>query len=124
MRSSGSPKFAAAVAQTLALGLGVNATLLGMMDALLFRPFQFPDYQRLIVIWEMLPSRRNDSRSRRQMTSTGVARGPPSNDWSPGSNGALLTGRNEPERVQGFRSRPNSLKLSASARHRPFLHRW
>jgi hypothetical protein len=40
------------IATTLALGLGVNATVLGMMDALLLRPFQFPDYQRLVVVWE------------------------------------------------------------------------
>ena len=39
------------VAVTLALGLGVNATVLGMMDAMLLRPFQFRDYPRLVVLW-------------------------------------------------------------------------
>jgi len=46
------PGFAATVAVTLALGLGVNATVLGMVDALVLRPFQFRDYQRLVVVWE------------------------------------------------------------------------
>src|SRR5919106_326083 len=45
------PGFALAIALTLALGLGVNATVLGMMDALLLRPYQFPDYQRIVVLW-------------------------------------------------------------------------
>jgi putative ABC transport system permease protein len=46
------PLFAAGVALTLALGLGLNAMVLGMMDALLFRPFQFADAGRLIVAFE------------------------------------------------------------------------
>jgi len=101
------PSFAAAVALTLALGLGVNATLLGMMDALLFRPFQFPDYQRLIVIWETpteTPERQPVSPAnyldwRRQATT--VERLVAWEGW-----GATLTRRNEPERVQGFRVSP------------------
>ena len=46
------PGFAATVAVTLALGLGLNATVLAMVDALALRPFQFRDYQRLVVVWE------------------------------------------------------------------------
>jgi putative ABC transport system permease protein len=46
------PGFAVTVAVTLALGLGVNATVFGMVDALVLRPFQFRDYQRLVVVWE------------------------------------------------------------------------
>jgi putative ABC transport system permease protein len=46
------PSFAAVVAVTLALGVGLNATVFGMMDALLLRPFQFPDYDRIVVLRE------------------------------------------------------------------------
>ena len=46
------PAFSLVVALTLALGLGVNATVFGMMDAMLLRPFHFPDYQRLVILWE------------------------------------------------------------------------
>ena len=35
------PSFCLIVAVTLALGVGLNATVFGMMDALLLRPFQF-----------------------------------------------------------------------------------
>ncbi len=44
------PGFAATVAITLALGLGLNATVLGLVDALLLRPFQFRVYQHLVVV--------------------------------------------------------------------------
>jgi putative ABC transport system permease protein len=46
------PSFALVVAVTLALGVGLNATVFGMMDALLLRPFQFRDYERIVVLRE------------------------------------------------------------------------
>jgi putative ABC transport system permease protein len=46
------PMFAVAVALTLTLGFGLNAVVFGMMDALLFRPFQFADAHRIIVAFE------------------------------------------------------------------------
>jgi predicted permease len=101
------PGFSLTVALTLALGLGLNATVLGMMDALLLRPFQFADHERLVVIWEA-PNGTSD----RQAVS-------PANylDWRQQAShverlvawegwGATLTGRDEPERLQGFRVSP------------------
>jgi putative ABC transport system permease protein len=92
------------VAFTLALGLGVNATVLGMMDALLLRPFQFRDYPRLVVLWETVRGA-----SEREAVA-------PANffDWQAHAQSveqlaawawldATLSGRGEPERVQGFR---------------------
>ena len=46
------PSFGLVVAITLALGIGLNATVFGMMDALLLRPFQFRDYERIVVLRE------------------------------------------------------------------------
>jgi putative ABC transport system permease protein len=98
------PGFSLAVALTLALGLGLNATVFGMMDALLLRPFQFADYERLVVLWET-PLRTSE----RQQVSPANYR-----DWKDQTRSvqslvgwegwsATLTGRDEPERVQGFR---------------------
>jgi putative ABC transport system permease protein len=98
------PGVSLVVAITLALGLGVNATVLGMMDALLLRPFQFRDYQRLVVLWEHARGA-----SEREMVA-------PANflDWQVQARSveqlaawqwsdATLTVAGEPERVQGFR---------------------
>ena len=101
------PGFSLAVALTLALGLALNATVLGMMDALLLRPYQFPDYQRLVVIWET-PVGTSDRQSvspgnyldwRKQTSS--VQQLVAWEGWA-----ATLTGRDEPERLQGFRVSP------------------
>ena len=106
------PGFSLTVALTLALGLGLNATVLGMMDALLLRPFQFADYERLVVIWEA-----PNGTSERQSVS-------PANylDWRQQAShverlvawegwGATLTGRDEPGRLQGFRVSPGFFEV-------------
>lgn len=46
------PGFSLAVASALGLGIGLNVTVLALMDALLLRPFQFPDYERIAVMRE------------------------------------------------------------------------
>lgn len=46
------PGFSLAVASALGLGLGLNAAVLGLLDALLLRPFQFPDYERIVILHE------------------------------------------------------------------------
>lgn len=106
------PGFSLAVALTLALGLGLNATVFGVMDAMLLRPFQFPEYQRLVVLWEAptgTSERQGVSPANylewRQQTSTiqGLIA------WE--GWGATLTGRYEPERVQGFRVSPGFFEV-------------
>jgi putative ABC transport system permease protein len=98
------PSFSLAVALTLALGLGLNASVLGMMDALLLRPFQFHDYQRLIVVFEspkgtsdrepVSPATYLDWRAEMRSVERLVA-------WE--NWGATLSGNTEPERLGGFR---------------------
>jgi predicted permease len=98
------PGVSLVVAVTLALGLGVNATVFGMMDALLLRPFQFKDYQRLVVLWEtpratseretVAPATFLDWRKQARSTEQLAA-------WQ--WYDATLTVAGEPERVQGFR---------------------
>ena len=51
-----SPGFTAVAVLTLALGIGANTYIFSVVDALLFRPMEFPDPGRLVALWERLPS--------------------------------------------------------------------
>ena len=119
------PGLSLVVACTLALGLGINATVFGMIDALVLRPFQFRDYGRLVVLWEtssgaseretVAPANFLDWRSQVRTVEQLVAW-----DWLD----ATLTGRGEPERVQGFRVSPAFFNVLgvAPALGRGFTH--
>ncbi|HYN05923.1 MAG TPA: ABC transporter permease [Vicinamibacterales bacterium] len=49
------PGFASVVILTLALGIGVNATIFSMLHGVLLRPLQYADPDRLVVLWESNP---------------------------------------------------------------------
>jgi putative ABC transport system permease protein len=98
------PAVSLVVALALALGFAVNTTVLGMMDALLLRPFQFRDYPRLVVLWETV----RGASQREPVTAANFL------DWQSQARSveqltawqwldATLSGRGEAERVQGFR---------------------
>jgi predicted permease len=94
---------------TLAVALGVNAAIFGVVDALVLRPFSFPEVDRLAMLSETADDGRIDS--------TNVA---PANylDWRAAASGAIddlaayawwdvnLTGDGGPERAQGYRVTP------------------
>jgi putative ABC transport system permease protein len=99
------PWLAALIVLTLALGLGANAAVLAMVDALIVRPFPFPDVGRILL----LSDSSRDSEYRREQVA-------PANflDWKREGDriqrmsafswwDVNLVGRDEPERVQGFR---------------------
>jgi putative ABC transport system permease protein len=99
------PWLAGLIVLTLALGLGANAAVLAMVDALIVRPFPFPDVDRILLLADSSP----DSQYRREQVA-------PANflDWKRQSGRVQrmsafawwdvnLVGRDEPERVQGFR---------------------
>jgi putative ABC transport system permease protein len=99
------PWLAALIVLTLALGLGANAAVLAMVDALIVRPFPFPDVDRILL----LSDSSRDSEYRREQVA-------PANflDWKREGDriqrmsafswwDVNLVGRDEPERVQGFR---------------------
>ena len=99
------PWLAALIVLTLALGLGANAAVLAMVDALIVRPFPFPEVDRILL----LSDSSRDSEYRREQVS-------PANflDWKREGDriqrmsafswwDVNLVGRDEPERVQGFR---------------------
>jgi putative ABC transport system permease protein len=107
------PGMTAIAVFTLALGIGANTAIFSIIYALLLKPLPFPDLERVVAVWEHLPSRgvernevalanyldwRNQNRSFEQL---GFYRW-----WS--SN---LTGGDTPERVQGFLVSANFLDI-------------
>jgi predicted permease len=98
------PGFTLIAVITLALGIGVNSTIFSAINALLLKPLPFPDLDRVIAIWDQVPSRgvvhnevamanyldwRAQNQSFEQLA---LYRW-----WS-----ANLTGIEPPERIQGF----------------------
>jgi putative ABC transport system permease protein len=49
------PGFAAAVVLTLALGIGANAAIFSVLDAVVLTPFPYPGAERLINVWTQYP---------------------------------------------------------------------
>jgi putative ABC transport system permease protein len=106
------PGFTLIAVVTLALGIGANSAIFSAVNALLLKPLDFPDIDRVAAIWSKAPSRgvvhnevamadyldwREQSRSYEQLA---LFRW-----WS-----ANLTGVDPPERIQGFLVTANFLE--------------
>jgi putative ABC transport system permease protein len=50
------PAFTIVAVLTLALGIGVNSAIFALADAALMRPMPFGDPERLVMLWERLPT--------------------------------------------------------------------
>src|SRR5712664_576194 len=107
------PGFTAIAVITLAVGIGANTAIFSFINALLLKPLPFPDLDRVVAVWEKIPSRgveRNevtvadylDWRAQNQtFEQLGIYRW-----WS-----TNLTGADSPERVQGFQVTTNFLDI-------------
>ncbi len=95
------PSFSAIAIGTLALGIGANAAIFSVVNAVLLSPLPFPNSEQLVALWGRLPSHGldklhasagefTDYRERNQTFSSIAA-------YS--SLGQNLTGRGEPERI-------------------------
>ncbi|HEY8548475.1 MAG TPA: ABC transporter permease [Vicinamibacterales bacterium] len=117
------PWLSIVVALTLALGVGMNATAFGLMDALLLRPFQFQDVDRIVLLREV----RRGSAEREAVAPANFL------DWQAQSNAferlsawepwaVDLTGGSEAQRIQGARVGPGFFELLgvSPAAGRPF----
>ena len=51
------PGFTAIAVITLALGIGANTAIFSFINALLLKPLPFPDLDRVVAVWEKVPSR-------------------------------------------------------------------
>ena len=97
-----SPGFTTAAIVTLALGIGANAAIFSLVDAVMFRPLPYPDPHRLVSIWEVMqptgtrsvvaPANYLDYETRARSFSALAAY------QSAGKN---LTGSGDPERLAG-----------------------
>ncbi|MFN2567400.1 MAG: ADOP family duplicated permease [Gemmatimonadaceae bacterium] len=96
-----SPGFAAAAVVTLALGIGANAAIFSLVNAVLLRPLPYHEPERLVRLWETTPqgAQRNvvspgnylDWRARAKSFAALGA-----HTWS---HGIALAGEGEPRRV-------------------------
>ena len=107
------PGFTAVAVLTLALGIGANTAIFGVVNAVLLRPLPYKDPQRLVVIWETEPSGPGDLFPD---TSPDFA------DWrkqnsvfeglaAASGDGAALTGVSEPLQLDGWQVAPEIFPL-------------
>jgi len=51
------PAFTVIAVITLALGIGANTAIFSTINALLLKPLPFPDPDRIVALWDKVPSR-------------------------------------------------------------------
>jgi putative ABC transport system permease protein len=98
------PGFTLIAVVTLALGIGANTAIFSAINALLLKPLPFPELDRVVAIWDKLPSR---GVLHNEVTLANYL------DWQAQNQSfeqlalfrwwsANLTGVEPPERIQGF----------------------
>jgi predicted permease len=101
-----SPAFTVVAILCLALGIGANAAIFSVLNAVLLRPLPYPEPDRLVRIWEAMDN------------FTGTVSIPNYRDWVQQQTGfeqlaawrrgsANLQGTGEPERVRSVSATPN-----------------
>src|SRR6185369_13923862 len=108
------PGFTLIAVLTLGIGIGANTAIFSSIYALLLKPLQFPELDRVVAIWDKLPSR---GVLHNEVTMANYL------DWQSQTQSfeqlalyrwlnANLTGGDAPERVQGFLVTANFLDVT------------
>ena len=98
------PAFTIIAVVTLALGIGANTAIFSALNALLLKPLPFPELDRVVAVWDKMPSR---GVNHNEVTVANYL------DWQAQSQSfdhlalyrwwsANITGNDTPERIQGF----------------------
>ena len=108
-----SPGFAAVVVVTMALGIGANAALFSVVDAVLLRPLPYKDPQQLVAIHDELPGvNLHDAGMSVQEFDDLQNRSGVFDQVSPvWSFDVNVTGGEKPERLEGLAVSPNYFEL-------------
>src|SRR5262245_59222311 len=105
------PGFTIVAALALALGIGANSAIFSIINAILLKPLPFDNLDRIVVVWEKVPSQGAERNSASVANYL---------DWREQSNSfenlaiytwwsANLGGIETPERVRGYQVSPNLL---------------
>src|SRR5215218_735147 len=108
------PAFTLIAVVTLALGIGANTAIFSAINALLLKPLPFPDLDRVVAVWDKMPSR---GVMHNEVTVANYL------DWQSQTQSfdqlalyrwwsANLTGIDPPERIQGFLVTANFLDVT------------
>lgn len=111
-----SPGFSATVVAVLALGIGANASVFSVIDAVLLRSLPLRDPERVLMIWEKNPTLGQPIGDRVPAAYTNFL------EWTRQATqfesiGGFedanfnLTSGNEPERIEGARASPNIFEV-------------
>ena len=108
-----SPGFTAVVVLTMALGIGANAALFSVVDAVLLRPLPYKDPQQLVAIHDELPGvNLHDAGMSVQEFDDLQNRSGVFDQVSPvWSFDVNVTGGEKPERLEGFAVSPNFFEM-------------
>jgi len=109
------PGFTAVAILTLALGIGANTAIFSHVNALVLRPFSFPDLDRVVAIWETVTKQGAYSVSAAAANFHDWTEQSQSFEYLAATRGwdANLTGEGVAERVEGYQVSSNFFLLLA-----------
>ncbi len=97
------PGFATVTVLTLAIGIGANTAMFGIVDSVLLRPLPYPDSDRLVVVWEKPPNRDRNMVSAANFLDWRDQNSVFENIVAMTFRSFNLSGKDQPEQVQGMR---------------------